>query len=139
MHTVSLAIALTISANSDHSTFDEAFKSRIQLALHYKNLNQHQRKQIWLNFIKRLKSLDEDIDAPDIDRHIDELSGKDMNGRQIRNAITTARQLAKHKQQRLNTVHLRHVIEVSQEFEDYHLQVNAGAGDDEWAREAGLR
>ncbi|KAI1144801.1 hypothetical protein F4825DRAFT_467828 [Nemania diffusa] len=32
-------------------TFDEAFKSRIQLALHYKNLSENQRSQIWSNFL----------------------------------------------------------------------------------------
>lgn len=48
--------------------FDEAFKSRIQLALHYKNLDQRQRRQIWRNFLQRLKDLEEkDVDFGDLD------------------------------------------------------------------------
>ena len=48
--------------------FDEAFKSRIQLALHYKNLDQRQRWQIWRNFLQRLKDLEEkDVDFGDLD------------------------------------------------------------------------
>jgi hypothetical protein len=31
--------------------FDEAFKSRIHLALRYENLNQEQRVEIWRNLI----------------------------------------------------------------------------------------
>lgn len=38
-------------------TFDEAFKSRIQLALHYENLNVTQRRKVWRNFMNRLKTL----------------------------------------------------------------------------------
>lgn len=38
-------------------TFDEAFRSRIQLALHYETLNEKQRCQIWNNFIQRLEYL----------------------------------------------------------------------------------
>lgn len=31
-------------------TFDEAFKSRIQMSLRYERLERHQRKRVWLNF-----------------------------------------------------------------------------------------
>ena len=43
-------------------TFDEAFKSRIQLALHYDSLDQNQREQIWTNFINRLEYLEVEVD-----------------------------------------------------------------------------
>jgi AAA+ superfamily predicted ATPase len=38
-------------------TFDEAFISRIQLALHYPDLGPLQRRQIWQNFVERLENL----------------------------------------------------------------------------------
>lgn len=41
--------------------FDEALKSRIQLALHYEPLGEHQRAKIWSNFISRLKSLEKKL------------------------------------------------------------------------------
>lgn len=42
--------ATLILTSSRVGTFDEAFKSRIQLALHYKPLTIPQRKKIWRNF-----------------------------------------------------------------------------------------
>ncbi|KAF5594801.1 AAA family ATPase [Fusarium pseudoanthophilum] len=97
-------------------TFDEAFKSRIQLSLHYESLTKNQRRTIWENFLNRLNNLEQEnlkiepieerkrkfeenkgIDFDDIERHLADLAEEQMNGRQIRNAITTARQLAKFK------------------------------------------
>ncbi|KAM0544894.1 hypothetical protein ACHAO7_008553 [Fusarium culmorum] len=96
-------------------TFDEAFKSRIQLSLHYESLSKSQRRTIWTNFLQRLQTLEktavvqpitdrkrkyeieQDINFDDIERHLGDLAEEEMNGRQIRNAITTARQLAKFK------------------------------------------
>ncbi|KAF7534383.1 hypothetical protein G7054_g6264 [Neopestalotiopsis clavispora] len=120
--------------------FDEAFKSRIQLALHYENLQKPQRVKIWKNFLSRLQSLgEEDIDYDTIDSYIDELSDYDMNGRQIRNAITTARQLAKFKGKSMGFGHLRHVIKVAGKFDHYLLQVHDKISDDQIARGEGFR
>ncbi|KUI72973.1 ATPase family AAA domain-containing protein 3B [Cytospora mali] len=48
-------------------TFDEAFKSRIQLALHYESLSHYQRTEIWGNFFRRLERLEEKgIDFDDL-------------------------------------------------------------------------
>ncbi|KAK8009961.1 P-loop containing nucleoside triphosphate hydrolase protein [Apiospora arundinis] len=55
-------------------TFDEAFKSRIQLSLHYENLGISQRRKVWRNFMNRVKSLDPTIDYDDIIDHIEDLS-----------------------------------------------------------------
>lgn len=101
-------------------TFDEAFKSRIQLALRYERLKDHQRKQIWWNFLDRLANLGEqDIDFPDIQCHLDELTKYPLNGREIRNAITTARQLAKYKKVKMGFTHLKRAITVADKFDRY--------------------
>ncbi|KAL3423070.1 hypothetical protein PVAG01_04817 [Phlyctema vagabunda] len=102
-------------------TFDEAFKSRIQLALRYENLDKHQRKQIWRNFIKRLRSLGEErsIDFDDVGLHIEDLAELPMNGRQIRNSITTARQLAQFEKRKMTYSHLQRTINVSKKFDKY--------------------
>ena len=62
-----------------------------------------------------------------------------MNGRQIRNALTTARQLALYKKANMDYGHLKHVINVAGKFDRYLLQVKEGTTDDQWAREEGVR
>jgi hypothetical protein len=139
-------------------TFDEAFKSRIQLSLHYENLNKGQRMKIWKNFFRRLETLEEagetsggvasgsspapeslGIDFSDIYCFIEELAESEMNGRQIRNAITTARQLAQFKGEIMSTRHLKHVIQVSSKFDAYLRKVQDGFSDDQLARGDGIR
>lgn len=121
-------------------TFDEAFKSRILLPLHYKPLTGDQRRRIWENFLlhlnngksseegdkskshdtKKGKSVEwQSIDFEDIRRHLGDLAKVEMNGRQIRNAITTARQLARFKRETMKYKHLEHVIQVTQRFDKY--------------------
>jgi hypothetical protein len=121
-------------------TFDEAFKSRIQLALHYENLTSSQRRKIWRNFVFRLQDLEEpNINFDDIFDHMDDLAKEEMNGRQIRNAITTARQLAQYKSVELRYQHLRHVIGVAGKFDQYLKKVNEGLSDDQIARDDRVR
>lgn len=150
-------------------TFDEAFKSRIQLSLHYDALTKAQRSTIWKNFIARLKTLETSaahksmntsnvgntdagritpgasntqqlpsIDFGDIERHIAELAKWEMNGRQIRNVITTGRQLAKYERVQMSFSHLKRVNRVSSKFDNYLKKVT-GNTDEEAAREDGRR
>jgi hypothetical protein len=122
------------------ATFDEAFKSRIQIALHYEKLSQSSRKRVWENFIAHLKILEiDDINIDDLVSNLGNLSKFDMNGREIRNAITTARQLAMYKKKPMDFQCLQHAIKVSCKFNDYLKTVNAGLNGDEIAREEGLR
>lgn len=62
-----------------------------------------------------------------------------MNGRQIRNAITTARQYAKWKETTLTYEHLKDVIEVSGRFDTYLDKLHGGFTQDELAEDEGLR
>lgn len=139
-------------------TFDEAFKSRIQLSLHYEPLSKSQRRKIWENFLNRLKTTENDnakvetiierkrkleetseIDFEEIERHLGELAAEEMNGRQIRNAITTARQLAKFKQKHMKFKHLDHVMKISRKFDKYLETVQDSYTDDQVARGEGIR
>ena len=121
-------------------TFDEAFKSRIQLALHYENLTRNQRRTIWENFIKRLEHIEKDnVNTRNLREYLDELAGHDMNGRQIRNALTTARQLALYKGKQMDYSLLKHAITVSSKFDQYLRNVKHNFSDDELAREGGVR
>lgn len=120
--------------------FDEGFKSRIQLALHYDNLSLQTRQKVWENFFDRIETFDEDIDIPDLRKNVGKLSRYNLNGREIRNAITTARQLASFNGKSLDYSCLRDVIGVTTRFDMYLKdRVNEGLDDDELAKEKGLR
>ncbi|KAI1125818.1 AAA family ATPase [Nemania abortiva] len=147
-------------------TFDEAFKSRILLSLHYDNLSLGQRTKIWKNFFSRLKTMDLDgsakagpsepsnlsrprkrkfeevetgIDFDDVECYLGELAAYELNGRQIRNVITAARQYANFKGVAMNHEHLKHVIGVSSKFEKYLKTVQEGYTGDEIMRSDGIR
>lgn len=153
-------------------TFDEAFKSRILLSLHYEKLSNGQRKKIWRGFINHLEAThasssgknstrqhnnevssaaaitpskdDSQADLPDIDYqeirdYLDELASHELNGRQIRNIITTARQLAKFRKKTLDYGLLQEVISVSGKFDEYFSKLNENQSDEQVARNDGLR
>lgn len=134
--------------------FDEAFKSRIQLSLRYKSLDKSQRLQIWINFLKRLEQLeDERLDAErrgdqkdgtmsgygvnidEIRGKIEELANESINGRQIRNTISTARQLAMYQRKKLGYEHIQAVIGEANKFDEYLLELNKGYSADEIQRD----
>ncbi|KAE8452952.1 hypothetical protein EG329_012139 [Mollisiaceae sp. DMI_Dod_QoI] len=121
-------------------TFDEAFKSRIQLALYYEDLSTPQRRKIWRNFFNRLRDLGEtNINYDDINDNFDDLAKIIMNGRQIRNSITTARQLAQYQETDMTYAHLAHVIQVANKFDKYLNSVRDGITDAQVARADGVR
>jgi SpoVK/Ycf46/Vps4 family AAA+-type ATPase len=120
-------------------TFDEAFKSQIQLALHYEALDLSQRHQIWENFTRHLDDMSDNTDAADINAHLKELAQYEINGRQIRNAVTTARQLALFQGKKMNYGHLKYVIKVSAKFDKYLFQLNSEVSDADWARDERIR
>ncbi|KAF4954332.1 hypothetical protein FGADI_5355 [Fusarium gaditjirri] len=124
--------------------FDEAFRSRIQLSLRYKNLGQAERYQIWENFFKHLdqfqktvesglKSQSQQIpligygmDISDLRKHLGELSQVELNGREIRNALSIARQLALYRTEALQFHHLKDVMNEAKKFDDYLNELNDG-------------
>lgn len=117
--------------------FDEAFKSRIQLNLRYQNLDRDQRLEIWRNFISRLERLaggsnrgGPAIDAKDILSHIDKLATPGLNGREIRNAISTARQLARYRKRPLGYEHLQSVIAEAEKFDQYLKDLHGFSADE---------
>lgn len=121
-------------------TFDEAFKSRLQLALHYEKLKLKDRRKIWENFIKRLETLEETaVDFDDLYTHVNDLAKHELNGRQIRNAITTARQLALYEEKELDFNDLQQVIKVALKFDKYTTDMQEGRTDDEVMRSEGVR
>lgn len=128
LHALEYYDGILILTTNRVGTFDEAFKSRIQISVPYKRLDAGQRKQIWRNFLERLQnlSLHETIDFDDIDAHLGDLAEYVMNGRQIRNAITTARQLAEFRGRRTNFASPKKTIGMSEKFDIYLAEVREG-------------
>ncbi|KAK5050927.1 hypothetical protein LTR84_003486 [Exophiala bonariae] len=126
LHVLEYYDGILVLTSNRVGTFDEAFRSRIQLALHYADLQEYQRQQIWSNFITRLEGFEEDIDISELRDNVQRLAKEEMNGRQIRNAITTARQYAEWKGEKLTYKHLEYVIEVSGRFDKYLDKLNGG-------------
>lgn len=119
-------------------TFDEAFRSRIHIALHYEDLNLRSRKQIWLNFLSRLEGTEEGENVEVIIDRVDELAVHKLNGREIRNALSTARQLASHVGEKMRWEHMELAIKTANDFGSYLRDVH-GHSDREWARESRKR
>jgi SpoVK/Ycf46/Vps4 family AAA+-type ATPase len=119
-------------------TFDEAFKSRVQLALHYPPLDDKAREEIWHNFMRSLFTEGEDVDFEELNEKIYVLAKHKLNGRQIRNTISTARQLAQYRAEKLRFVHMNQALQVVDEFEKYVLDVHDHS-DEEYARDLGTR
>lgn len=115
--------------------FDEAFKSRIQVSLHYQDHTASTRKAIWKNFIDMLESDSANANIGELEDHLEELAQEEMNGRQIRNAMTTARQLALHRKERLDWTHLEEALLTAREFDRYLKKVQGGHSDKQWARD----
>jgi SpoVK/Ycf46/Vps4 family AAA+-type ATPase len=129
---------ILIMTSNRVGTFDEAFKSRIQVSLHYEDLSKKSRKTIWSNFLAMLEEGEEDVNINDLESHLEEMASEEMNGRQIRNAMTTARQLALHREEQLQWEHLDQVLKTAREFNQYLKNVQ-GHTDKQWAREQRLR
>jgi len=119
-------------------TFDEAFKSRIQLALHLPPLKKDNRFHIWNNFIDNLRETNADAGFDQLKAKIKVLARHKLNGREIRNIVKVAQQLAQSKKQKLEYRHFKQVIEVSVKFGEY-LAVEHGHDASQWAQEQNRR
>jgi SpoVK/Ycf46/Vps4 family AAA+-type ATPase len=119
-------------------TFDEAFKSRVQLAIHYPPLSERNRLDVWDNFIEHLEQGNEDVDFEGIHGKLRTLARHRLNGRQIRNALNTARQLAQYRGQKLEYSHLDSAIKNVVDFETYVTNLH-GQNDEDYAEAAGIR
>lgn len=124
-------------------TFDEAFKSRIQLALHYPPLNADDRQTIWWNFIQGLREevaadCSLQINHEELMKKRELLARHQLNGRQIRNTIRTARQLALFKNQELSYSHVEQTIREVKEFERY-IDITHGHTDSDRLASEGIR
>jgi hypothetical protein len=79
------------------------------------------------------------INAEEVRAKLDELAKTELNGREIRNAVSTARQLAMFRREPMGYNHLRIVIAEAEKFEKYLLDLNKGFTRDELMEDRGER
>ena len=96
--------------------FDEAFISRIHLAMNYPELEPWMRKEIWVNALRRFSG---DGMAIDFTTGLDDISKVPLNGRAISYAVRTAKAIADEEKSKLNVEHLRDVVSVQQKFNEH--------------------
>jgi SpoVK/Ycf46/Vps4 family AAA+-type ATPase len=105
------------------ATFDEAFKSRISVAINYKDLDVNTRRSIWVNFLAMatVKIVDTKLVEDDVayltTEQLEKLASKCFNGREIKNAVRTAQALAMSTNKKLNYALLLKVIHIMEEFD----------------------
>ncbi|KAJ7062733.1 hypothetical protein C8F01DRAFT_1135061 [Mycena amicta] len=89
--------------------FDEALLSRIHVALHFSDLTESSRAQVWRAFIARagVTIVEEDIAL---------LAKREVNGRQIKNAVRTAHSLALAKKEAVGFGHILQTLDAMDEF-----------------------
>ncbi|KAG2024096.1 hypothetical protein CC2G_001684 [Coprinopsis cinerea AmutBmut pab1-1] len=92
-------------------TFDEAFLSRIHVALHFQQLSQESKEQVWSAFIKKAGAADSI--TPE---QIKVLAKRNINGRQIKNAVRTAHSLAVGRDARVTFEHIMETLDAMAEF-----------------------
>jgi hypothetical protein len=106
------------------NTFDEAFRSRISVAIQYRDLDESARRTVWENFLKvadvKILSHIPDDEAPvayGTTEQLDRLASKTLNGREIKNTMRTAQALANSSGKRLGYDLLLNVSEIVKQFD----------------------
>lgn len=97
------------------SSFDQAMKSRIHLALGYTPPDMEIRRQIWTQSLSCVP--EDETDIKDVDDAVDFLLREKLNGREISNAVNTARTIARFRKERLQLKHIESVLGVRREFD----------------------
>ncbi|KAI1084864.1 P-loop containing nucleoside triphosphate hydrolase protein [Whalleya microplaca] len=95
------------------TSFDPAFQSRIHLALKYHALDSRARESLWRLFLSRTAGFDTGSWTPEVLR---ELAKADVNGRQIKNTVSTAYSLALAEGREFGPEQVRDVLETVDEF-----------------------
>ncbi|KAF1823569.1 uncharacterized protein K489DRAFT_200064 [Dissoconium aciculare CBS 342.82] len=103
-------------------TFDDAFQSRIHVALKYGQLTAKARKTVWKMFIDIVRTTGDSGDgtqkvAEISDEQYEMLSRKQLNGRQIKNSVRTAQALALNENAIMTLEHIHRVLDVAESFE----------------------
>ncbi|KAM5354213.1 hypothetical protein ACJ41O_000863 [Fusarium nematophilum] len=97
-------------------TFDEAFQSRIHIALRYDNLDTKAKRTIFKMFLDRVRTLGKLEVEPLTEDDLQLLSKQELNGREIKNVVGSAQDLAVNKGEALSMRHIKQVLNVHAKF-----------------------
>jgi hypothetical protein len=89
------------------SDFDTALESRIQLTIHYPPLGRPSRLYVWKTFVQM-----GDLESRLSEKDLETLAKIEINGRQIKNIIKTARLLSKQDRAPLTMEYIEIVLKV---------------------------
>ncbi|KAK4163374.1 hypothetical protein QBC43DRAFT_345274 [Cladorrhinum sp. PSN259] len=98
-------------------TFDDAFQSRIHIALRYDKLDHKAKRAIFKIFIERVRVLEKIKLMPFTEEDYINLARHELNGRQIKNTVRTAQALAVNKGEPLSMSHIKQVLDVQVNFD----------------------
>jgi len=90
-------------------SFDDAFHSRISVALHYESLDKESRRKVFENLLRAAGHTGLDLNK---------VAEYEINGRQIKNTIRLAQSLAFTEGVDLSSAHLEKTILIAQQFQD---------------------
>ncbi|PMD19490.1 P-loop containing nucleoside triphosphate hydrolase protein [Hyaloscypha hepaticicola] len=107
LRTLEYFTGILLITTNRQSSIDKAFKSRIDLSLHYPPLSHNTQKEIWIDFISRSSSKASDF--TDDDWAV--FTKRSMNGREIKNAVKLAHLLANRQGVPLAPCHVNEVLE----------------------------
>lgn len=95
-------------------TFDEAFLSRIHVALHFQELSKDAKMQVWRAFLLKVGVA---VGSSEFSESmLEKLAERNINGRQIKNATRTATSLAVSRKEKLGFEHLMQTLNAMEEF-----------------------
>nr|POE94388.1 hypothetical protein CFP56_16628 [Quercus suber] len=98
-------------------TFDDAFASRIHVALRYGNLTHKAKKAVWSMFLELVRKSDATQIEHFADEDLEALARHELNGRQIKNTVRTAQALALNERAVMRMSHVKRVLDVSEAFD----------------------
>ncbi|KAL4892435.1 hypothetical protein BDV59DRAFT_41869 [Aspergillus ambiguus] len=106
-------------------TFDDAFQSRIHVALRYGELTTKAKRSVWKMFLERVQAKEGVQTAIFTEKDFDILARHNLNGRQIKNSVRTAQALAVNEKTPLSMEHIKRVLDVAETF-DHDLRGGTG-------------
>ena len=104
-------------------TFDDAFLSRIHVALHFQEISTDARVQVWRAFLEKMNAAESMSDE-----QLLTLAQRPINGRQIKNAVRTSCSLALSRKEPLNHQHITETLDAMHEFTMEFQAMNAKVG-----------
>lgn len=90
------------------ANIDAAFQSRIHISIEYPQLSYSSRRHVWLNFIALGTGQSHGFSDSDLDL----LAKYEMNGRDIKNVLKTAKLLASRQGNQLGVGHIESVLKI---------------------------